>query len=158
MRRKHGGRESWGGWGGGDAESEWEERDAAISTAERKWGCQDKDRLRGRRRLEADSDISKNDKERRESNKKTKKKSDRKGERQAEEREKEREAKEVSSGCQAGGSASRRNHGSGTGRYGNQQSLGKKKKKKKHSSVIEAKLTLSFLFFFSRKETQEEIM
>lgn len=48
MRRKHGGRESWGGWGGGDAESEWEERDAVISTAERKWGCQDKDRLRQR--------------------------------------------------------------------------------------------------------------
>lgn len=36
------------GEGGGDAESEWEERDAAISTAERKWGCQDKDRLRQR--------------------------------------------------------------------------------------------------------------
>lgn len=34
----------------------------------------------------------------------------------------EKEAKEVSSGCQPGRSASRCNHGSGTGRYGNQPS------------------------------------
>lgn len=32
----------------GDDESEKRERDAVISTAERKWGCQDKDKLRQR--------------------------------------------------------------------------------------------------------------
>lgn len=59
MRRKHGGRESNGG---GGAESERRERDAAISTAERKWGYQDKDKLRQREKeIRGRLDISKND-------------------------------------------------------------------------------------------------
>lgn len=43
MRRKHGGRESSGGM-----LNQRGERDAAIRTAKRKWGCQDKDKLRQR--------------------------------------------------------------------------------------------------------------
>lgn len=57
MRRKHGGRES-----GGGMLNQRGERDAAISTAERKWGCQDKDKLRQREKeIRGRLDISKND-------------------------------------------------------------------------------------------------
>lgn len=55
----------------------------------------------------------------------------------------------MSSGCQAGGSASRRNHGSGTGRYGNQQSRGKKKEEEEtqfgHRGQTDSVLPLFFL-------------
>lgn len=57
MRRKHGGRESSGGM-----LNQRGERDAVISTAERKWGCQDKDKLRQREKeIRGSLDISKND-------------------------------------------------------------------------------------------------
>lgn len=58
MKRKHGGRESSGGGSGGLLNQKGKRRDAAISTAERKWGCRDKDKLRQReRRLEAGSSF-----------------------------------------------------------------------------------------------------
>lgn len=64
-------------------------------------------------------------------------------------KDRQREAKEVSSGCQPGGSASGCNHGSSTGCYGNQQDP-------KNSLVNKGKLTLSFLF--SGKETKGGII
>lgn len=56
MRRKHGGRES-----GVGMLNQGGERDAAISTSERKWACQDKDKLRQREKeIRVRLDISKN--------------------------------------------------------------------------------------------------
>ncbi len=63
MRRKHGGRESSGGM-----LNQRGERDAAISTAERKWGCQDKDKLRQREKeIRGRLDILENDRGKKES-------------------------------------------------------------------------------------------
>lgn len=54
MRRKHGGRES-----GVGMLNQRGRRDAAISTAERKWACQDRDKLRQREReIRGQPDIS----------------------------------------------------------------------------------------------------
>lgn len=63
MRRKHGGRER-----GVGMLNQRGERDAAISAAERKWACQDKDKLRQREKeIRGRLDISKNDGEGKES-------------------------------------------------------------------------------------------
>lgn len=70
----------------------------------------------GRRRLEASSTFAKSDRGEKEN-----KWTDGKRASEENERQSEREAEEVSSGCQPGGSASGRNHGSTTGRYGNQK-------------------------------------
>ena len=80
MRRKHGVRESSGGM-----LNQRGERDAAISTAERKWGCQDKDKLRQReKKIRGRLDISKNDGGERENKLKDGKKATEKNGRQSE--------------------------------------------------------------------------
>lgn len=120
-------------------------RDAAISTAERKWGCRDKDKLRqrerekirGRLQLLKESWMEERvraNRKMKEGKKAMKKRKDR-----------QREAKEVSSGCQPGGSASGCNHGSSTGCYGNQQDP---KKQSGQQGQIDSVLPLL------RKETQ----
>lgn len=55
MRRKH------GGWESGAGMLNQKRRDAAISSVQRKWACRDKDKLRGRRRLEAGATILRNE-------------------------------------------------------------------------------------------------
>lgn len=85
-----------------------------ISTAERKWACQDRDKLRQRKgEIRGQPDISESNAEGKGSaNRMVENKSD--GQRDTQTgKKKKRETKEVCLGCQPEGSAS--------GRYGNQQ-------------------------------------